>query len=576
MRIALGQFNAVVGDLAGNAEKMRNIYTEAAQSDVDLLVFPELAVCGYPPEDLLHKKHFLEDSRRTLDKLAADCPDITIIVGFAESYQGNPSTSSFDCAQDDPELVEGSLGMVSLSNHSYNSAAVLQAGRISKIYRKSRLPNFGVFDERRYFQSGTEPVVINVGGLNIAITICADIWDIAEIGNFLKDAGQIQMILNISASPFHLGKIKKRREIVSWCAKKFNGAVSYCNLVGGQDELVFDGRSMFADSTGKVITKAKAFAEDLLIADIIQTIDGTVQVKPMQPVAPQPTDRLDEIYQALVLGTSDYTRKNGFKKILLGISGGIDSSVTAAIAVAALGAENVVCLTMPSKFNSPETINDAEKLAKNLGTEFLIIPIEPILERFNRSLQSVPGWDSKGIAYENLQARIRGCILMSLSNQFGSLVLTTGNKSETAVGYATLYGDTAGGFAVIKDVLKTMVYKLAEHINKIAGRQIIPANVITRPPSAELRPGQKDSDSLPDYDLLDKILKGYVEEDKSPQKLVESGLPKNVVHTVIRMVDRNEYKRRLSPPGVKITPKAFGKDRRLPITNRYSSCDDTT
>jgi len=546
VRIALGQFNAVVGDLAGNAEKMRNIYAEALASDVDLLVFPELAVCGYPPEDLLHKKHFLEDSRLTLDKLAVDCPDITIIAGFAESHQGN----------------------------SYNSAAVLQAGRISKIYRKSRLPNFGVFDEQRYFQPGTEPVVINVGGLNIAITICADIWDIAEIGNFLKDAGQIQMILNISASPFHLGKIKKRQEIVSQCAKKFNCAVSYCNLVGGQDELVFDGRSMFADSTGRVVAKARAFNEDLLIADVTPATDGIVQVKPMQPAAPQPTDLLDEIYQALVLGTSDYARKNGFKKALLGISGGIDSSVTAAIAVAALGAENVVCLTMPSKFNSPETIADAEKLAKNLGVEFLSIPIEPILERFNRSLETVPGWDSKGIAYENLQARIRGGILMSLSNQFGSLVLTTGNKSETAVGYATLYGDTAGGFAVIKDVLKTMVYKLAEHINKIAGRQIIPADVITRPPSAELRPGQKDSDSLPDYDLLDKILKGYVEEDKSAQQLVESGLPKKVVHTVIRMVDRNEYKRRLSPPGIKITPKAFGKDRRLPITNRYSSFND--
>jgi len=555
MRIALGQFNAVVGDLAGNAEKMRNFYAQALQSDVDLLVFPELAVCGYPPEDLLHKKHFLEDARLTVDKLAADCPDKTIITGFAESHQGN----------------------------SYNSAAVLQAGRISKIYRKSSVklphqfagPNFGVFDERRYFQPGTEPVVIDVDGLNIAITICADIWDIAEIGNFLKDAGQIQMILNISASPFHLGKIKKRQEIVSRCAKKFNCAVSYCNLVGGQDELVFDGRSMFADSTGKVVTKARAFADDLLIADVTPAIDGTVQVKPMQPAAPQPTDLLDEVYQALVLGTSDYARKNGFKKALLGISGGIDSSVTAAIAVAALGAENVVCLTMPSKFNSPETINDAEKLAKNLGTEFLIIPIEPILERFNRSLETVPGWDSKGIAYENLQARIRGGILMSLSNQFGSLVLTTGNKSETAVGYATLYGDTAGGFAVIKDVLKTMVYKLAEHINKIAGRQIIPADVITRAPSAELRPGQKDSDSLPDYDLLDKILKGYVEEDKSPQQLAESGLPKDVVHSVIRMVDRNEYKRRLSPPGVKITPKAFGKDRRLPITNRYSIQADT-
>ena len=544
MRVALGQFNAVVGDLDGNARKMGKIYAEAVRSDVDLLVFPELAICGYPPEDLLHKKHFLTDCSLALDKLTADCHDKTIIVGFAESYQ----------------------------EASYNSAAILQGRRISKIYRKAQLPNYGVFDEPRYFQPGTEPVVINVGGLNVAVTICADIWEIEWLIDFLKDAGQIQMILNISASPFHVGKIKKRQEIVGRCAKEFNSAVAYCNLVGGQDELIFDGRSMFADSTGKIRAKARAFDEDLLIADIVPRTDGVVQVDPMQAAAPQPANLIDEIYQALVLGTRDYAGKNGFAKVLLGLSGGIDSSVTAAIAVAALGAENVIGLTMPSKFNSPETIGDAEKLARNLGIEFLTIPIEPILRQFDESLKTARGWNSEGIAYENLQARIRGCVLMSLSNQFGSLVLTTGNKSETAVGYATLYGDTAGGFAVIKDVPKTMVYKLAEHINKISKRQIIPADVITRPPSAELKPDQKDSDSLPDYDLLDKILKGYVEEDKSAQQLVESGLSRDVVLRVIRMVDRNEYKRRLSPPGVRITPKAFGKDRRLPITNRYGSC----
>ncbi len=543
MRVALGQFNAVVGDLAGNARKMREIYSEAVRSDVDLLVFPELAVCGYPPEDLLHKKHFLTDCSLALEKLAADCPEKTIIAGFAEGCQGN----------------------------SYNSAAVLQDGRISKIYRKAQLPNYGVFDEQRYFQPGTEPMVINVGGLNVAVTICADIWEIEWLVDFLKDTGQIQMILNISASPFHLGKIKKRQEVVSRCASQFNSAVAYCNLVGGQDELIFDGRSMFADSTGRMIAKARAFDEDLLIADIVRTTGGVVQVEPMQAAAGQPGDIPDEIYQALVLGTRDYAGKNDFTKVLLGLSGGIDSSVTAAVAVAALGAENVVGLTMPSKFNSPDTIGDAQKLARNLGIEFLTIPIEPILKQFDDGLKTVRGWKSEGIAYENLQARIRGCILMSLSNQFGSLVLTTGNKSETAVGYTTLYGDTAGGFAVIKDVPKTMVYKLAGHINKISGRQVIPADVITRPPSAELKSDQKDSDSLPDYDLLDKILKGYVEEDKSAQQLVESGLSRDVVLRVIRMVDRNEYKRRLSPPGVRITPKAFGKDRRLPITNRYGS-----
>ena len=546
MRVGLGQFDATVGDLAGNAEKMRNIYARALRADVDLLAFPELAICGYPPEDLLFKKHFLEENGLAIEKLAIDCPNKTIVVGFAGSYQGN----------------------------TYNSAAVLQNGRIAKIYRKGVLPNFSVFDEPRYFQPGTEPVVINIKGLNIALTICFDIWNIEWLSNFLKDIGQVQMVLNISASPFHLGKIKKREEIVSQCAKVFNCAVAYCNLVGGQDELVFDGRSMFADSTGKVIAKAKAFDEDLLIAEVIPTIDGAVQVKPIQPAAEQPTNLLDEVYQALILGTRDYAWKNGFKKALLGISGGIDSSVTAAIAVAALGAENVTCLTMPSKFNSPETIEDAQRLAKNLGVELLTIPIEPILGQFHKLLKTAPGWDNQGIAYENLQARIRGSILMSLSNQFGSLVLTTGNKSETSVGYATLYGDTAGGFAVIKDVPKTMVYQLAEHINKIQGRKIIPADVIARPPSAELRPGQKDTDSLPDYDLLDKILKGYVEEDKSAQQLIESGLPKDVVRSVIRMVDRNEYKRRLCPPGVRITPKAFGKDRRLPITNRYSTSDD--
>jgi NAD+ synthase (glutamine-hydrolysing) len=541
MRLALGQFDAVVGDLAGNAEKMREIYGRAVQAKVDLLAFPELSVCGYPPEDLLYKKYFLEDNRLAVEKLATDCPNITIIAGFAESYQDN----------------------------SYNSAAVLQNGRISKIYRKGMLPNFGVFDERRYFRTGSEPVVINVGGLNIAITICFDIWNIEWLKDFFKDVEQRQMILNISASPFYTGKIKKREEIISRCAKEFNCAVSYCNLVGGQDELVFDGRSMFADSSGRIAAKARAFEEDLLIAEV-SAGDGKVKVEPVGPAAGQPAGIVDEVYQALVLGTRDYVQKNGFKKVLLGVSGGIDSSVTAAIAAAAIGAKNVICVSMPTKFNSPETQRDAEKLAENLGAEFLSIPIEPILKQFDKSLTTADGWDNKGVAYENLQSRIRGIILMSLSNSTGALVLTTGNKSETSVGYATLYGDTAGGFGIIKDVPKTMVYKLAEHINKTAGRQIIPADVISRPPSAELKEGQKDTDSLPDYDLLDKILKGYVEEDKSAKELVESGLPKDVVEKVIRMVDRNEYKRRLSPPGVKITPKAFGKDRRLPITNRYS------
>lgn len=526
---------------------MRNMYAQAIGADVDLLVFPEMAVCGYPPEDLLLKEHFLEQSRRCVENLATGFPEKTVIVGFAENRQGR----------------------------RYNSAAVLRAGRVSRVYRKGLLVNYGVFDERRYFQPGTEPVAINIEGFNIAVTICADIWNVEWLGDFLKDVGPVQMILNMSASPFYMGKTEKREAIISRCAKRLNCAVCYCNLVGGQDELVFDGRSMLADSAGTIVTRAKAFAEDLLVAEVTAAADGSVRVEAVSPAVPQPVDAIDEVYQALVLGTRDYTRKNGFRKALLGLSGGIDSSVAAAVAVAALGAENVIGVTMPSKFNRPQTISDAGKLAKNLGIEFLTVPIEPILEQFNLVLEKVDGWDSKGIAYENLQARIRGSILMSLSNQFGLLVLTTGNKSETAVGYTTLYGDTAGGFAVIKDVFKTLVYKLARHINEKAGSGIIPADVLNRAPSAELRPEQKDTDVLPDYDLLDRILKGYVEEDKSAQQLAEAGLDPDVLRRVIRMVDRNEYKRRQSPPGVRITPKAFGKDRRLPITNRYSPWDET-
>jgi len=540
MRVALGQFNACVGDFAQNTEKMRKMYAEAIRNQADLIIFPELAVCGYPPEDLLHKRHFLEENRTSLAKLAADCPDKVMVVGFAEVSGAN----------------------------SYNSAAVIQDGKVAKLYRKALLPNYGVFDEQRYFKAGTQPVIININGLNVAVTICRDIWDTVRLGDFLKDAGQIQMIINLSASPYHMGKTEQRHTVLSRCARNTGCAIGYCNLIGGQDELVFDGRSMFVEPGGKVIAEAAAFKEDLLIAEITYT-NGVVECRPTGSPASQPADEVDEVYQALVLGTRDYTQKNGFKNVLLGLSGGIDSSVVAAIATAALGAENVIGITMPSEFNSPETIADAKKLADNLGIKILTIPIGPALEQFDSSLSSVPGWDNSGVAFENLQARVRGCILMSLSNQFGTLVLTTGNKSETAVGYTTLYGDTAGGFAIIKDVPKTMVYRLAEHINRANNQKIIPAGVLSRPPSAELRPNQKDTDSLPDYELLDKILKGYVEEDKSAAQLVESGLPKEVVHSVIAMVDRNEYKRRQSPPGIKITPKAFGRDRRLPITNHY-------
>lgn len=546
MRVALGQFDAVVGDLSGNAERMRDIYNQAKQQGVELLLFPELAVCGYPPEDLLLKRHFLDDNRRTVERLAADCPDAVIMVGFADYFRGQ----------------------------TYNCAGILKDGRLEKVYRKNLLPNYGVFDERRYFQPGTRPLIIELDGMNIAVTVCMDIWDIEWLDRVFRNAGRIDLLLNISASPFHLGKIETRKEMVGHCATRLNCPVCYCNLVGGQDELVFDGRSMFADASGRIVSMAKVFEEDLLIADI-STEAETASVKPVSASADYSLDVLDELYLSLVLGTRDYVKKNGFSRVLVGLSGGIDSSVTAGVAVAALGTESVIGITMPSEFNSPETVSDAGKLAKNLGIQFMTIPIGSVLERFNGSLGDVPGWDSKGIAYENLQARIRGTILMSLSNQLNALVLTTGNKSEIAVGYTTLYGDTAGGFAVLKDVFKTMVFKLARHINEINKREIIPASAIERVPSAELRPDQKDTDSLPDYDLLDEILKGYVEQDKSAQQLIDQGLPRDAVIKVIRMVDRNEYKRRQSPPGVKITPKAFGRDRRLPITNHYNPWADS-
>jgi NAD+ synthase (glutamine-hydrolysing) len=540
VRIALGQFNAVVGDLAGNVEKMKAFWGQAVEAGADLVLFPELAICGYPPEDLVYKRHFVEENHLAVERLAAACPRKTLVVGFTRRS----------------------------GTDAFNSAAVIEEGRLVQTYDKCALPNYSVFDERRYFKPGTRPGIIHVGGLTIALTICEDIWETDWLVHSLRSAGHFDLLVNISASPFHVGKVQDRIRIVDIYAHTFGCAVAYCNLVGGQDELVFDGNSLLTDSTGQVVAKAKSFDEDLLVADI-DSRPGSITIRPAQPQRLQMDDSLDEVYHALVLGTRDYAIKNGFRKVLLGISGGIDSAITAAIAAAALGAENVLGITMPSRFNSPETIADAKKVADNLGMQLLTMPIEPILTPFNASLKTCSAWNDRGIAYENLQARIRGTVLMSLSNQTGALVLTTGNKSETSVGYSTLYGDTAGGFAVIKDVFKTLVYRLADHMNKQAGRELIPADVIKRPPTAELRFNQKDADSLPDYDLLDTILKGYVEEDKSARELIRAGLPAGEVERVIRLVDLNEYKRRQSPPGPRITPKAFGKDRRLPITNRY-------
>ena len=541
LRFALAQINATVGDIRANADRTARVLRCCTAQSIDVVVFPELFLCGYPPEDLLHKPKFLHDTETMPEELLPETNAVTAIVGLVQERAG----------------------------HCYNAAAVLAGGRVETLYQKCRLPNYGVFDEKRYFAPGQAPVIFEQGGLRMAVTICEDIWDLNWLDTFLKGL-QFDMIVNLSASPFHAGKIHQRRQVLRDCARRFNCAVAYCNLVGGQDELVFDGRSMIVAADGTVLTQAKEFDEDLCVAEI-ERGDTGLRITPIsESHASETHSEEDEVFQALVLGTRDYVRKNGFSKVAIGLSGGIDSALVAAIAAEALGKDNVVGLTMPSRFNTTETRSDAEKLAENLGIEFHTVPIADTLDAFSGTLETVDGWDEKGLAYENLQARIRGTILMSYSNQFGWLVLTTGNKSETAVGYSTLYGDTAGGFAVIKDVPKTLVYRICAFINRRAGRDIIPETTITRPPSAELRPDQKDSDSLPDYDLLDAILKQYVELDCSAAEIIAAGFPQDQVRRVIGLVDRNEYKRRQCPPGVKITPRAFGRDRRMPITNRYT------
>ena len=545
LRIALGQFNASVGDIEQNLSMMRKLYAQALDSNVDLVIFPEMAIAGYPPEDLLHKPHFVADCLDAVDLLAEQCPDTNIIVGFP------------DCCE----------------SECFNAAAVLRDKKVQHVYHKGSLPNYGVFDEKRYFSAGNKPLSFNINGLNIMLTICEDVWDLGWLDEFLGEQSQIDLLINISASPFHVGKMGQRQTALAKCARHYKTAIAYCNLVGGQDELVFDGRSMLINADGQVVSHALEFEEDLLIADIsiengeksaVTNVKAAVEYPGIESIDP-----VAEVYQALVKGTGDYVTKNGFDKVLIGLSGGIDSSIVAAVAVDALGGDKVLGVTMPSRFNSPETIEDARILAENLDIDFKTVAIGEILGVFDKTLSTVDGWDANGLAYENLQARIRGAILMSLSNQFGYMVLTTGNKSETAVGYSTLYGDTAGGFAMIKDVPKTMVYELCRYVNSIKGQEIIPESVIIRPPSAELRPEQKDSDSLPDYDLLDAILRGYIEHDKSVKDLVSDGLDESTVKRIAGLVDRNEYKRRQSPPGIKITPKAFGRDRRMPITNKY-------
>jgi len=540
MRVALAQINPTVGDLRGNLERIVAFAGRAREAGSHVAVFPELALSGYPPEDLLLNPLFVRECRSALDEAARRCAGIDVVVGF-------------------PEGADARV---------HNSAALLRDGRVTGISRKTELPNYGVFDEPRYFAPGDGALVADAGGVGCLITICEDIWVAGGPVERLARERRPGLVLNLSASPFHAGKLAERHAAAARFACAAGAPVCYTNLVGGQDELVFDGGSFVMAADGRIVATAQRFDEDLLVVEFTPGPDGTLAPS-AAAVFPDP-DSLCEIHAALVLGTRDYLGKNRFSKAVIGLSGGIDSALTAALAVEALGADRVIGVSMPSRFNSGETRGDAARVAANLGIRFLEIPIQGVYEGYLELLSSPFGGADPGVAGENLQARVRGNILMALSNRFGWLVLTTGNKSETAVGYCTLYGDMAGGFAVIKDVPKTLVWELAANLNRRAGRELIPESTIARVPSAELRPNQRDEDSLPPYPVLDAILAAYVEELRSPDEIAALGFDPRTVERVIRLVDGSEYKRRQAPPGVKITPRAFGRDRRLPITNRWT------
>jgi len=559
MRIALAQMNPTVGDLPGNCQKIVTRIEEARRVKADIVALPELAICGYPPEDLVLKQSFLDDCREWLNRAVAATAGIVAIIGFPA----------------------GKLGDVA------NAAAVAADGRLIDTYHKALLPNYGVFDEMRYFKPGDGRQVFGFRGTTIGISICEDIWHPSGPPSVQAREGGAQLLINISASPYHAGKGHERAEMLASRASECGAAVAYVNTVGGQDELVFDGHSLVFAADGSLVARAPQFEESLLVADIeapaakrppAASVRRTVlpniappSARPVvQPLNVPSLDRLAEIYSAVVLGTRDYVRKNGFSKVLIGLSGGIDSSLTAAIAVDALGPDNVIGVAMPSPYSSSQSLADAQDLSRNLGIELRVLPVEDVLKAYLAALSGEFAGREPDVAEENIQARIRGNLLMALSNKFGWLVLTTGNKSELAVGYCTLYGDMAGGFAVIKDIPKTLVYELAAWRNAQQEADVIPAAVIARPPTAELRPNQLDTDSLPPYAVLDPILQAYVEEDRGLDEIAARGFDRDLVRRVIRMVDRNEYKRRQAPPGVKITYKAFGRDRRLPITNRYA------
>jgi NAD+ synthase (glutamine-hydrolysing) len=563
MRLALAQINPTVGDLAGNAAKIADWIERARGEGADLVLFPELSLPGYPAEDLYLKRHFAAANREAISELASGVTGIVALVGFAEpSGDHQERTPDFSA----PRLDAPGPRPV------HNSLAALADGEVRSVYRKCRLPNYAVFDEARYFEPGIDPVTIEVAGTLVGLTICEDVWVPGPPESLEIEAGA-ELIVNPSGSPYARGKGGERESMLVERARSYGAAFAFCNLVGGQDELVFDGRSILIDRSGRIHARARQFEEELLICEL---------PGPAGPIAEPLTDAA-EVYEALKLGLRDYVTKNGFKHVGLALSGGIDSALVALIAADALGPERVTCVIMPSPHSSPETQADARRIAENLGTDLIEIPIESAMGAYEGALAepftrpvldgAVPRDPTRpsepDLAAENIQARIRGNLMMALSNRFGWLVLTTGNKSEMSVGYATLYGDMAGGFAVIKDVPKTLVYELVRYRNGLEGRELVPRSVLERAPSAELRPDQRDSDSLPPYELLDRILEAYVERDHGRDEIVADGLPAETVDEVIRLVDRSEYKRRQAPPGIRITPKAFGRDRRLPITNRF-------
>ncbi len=571
LRIALCQLNTTVGDIPGNERKITDALESARGDGAQLVLFPELSVTGYPPEDLLLKEHFLLQARAAIERIARKVTGVVALVGYPE-----------------------------LSDDVYNACAVLADGQIQAVYRKVFLPNYGVFDEQRYFQAGPGGATMRVGETTVGLTICEDIWEPGPPASDEALAGAT-LLVNISASPYHAGKGLERERMLAQRARDNLAAVAFCAMVGGQDELVFDGHSLVIDHEGEVVARAPQFAEDLLIATIdpdasrgsrlrdprhrpaLRRAQAHVPEIASLELPPPPEgeatggevapllDSTAEVYAALVLGLRDYVFKNGFQHVVMGVSGGIDSALVAAIAVDALGPEMVSIVVMPSPYSSEDTQRDARQLAANLGVKPIELPIEQPMRSYDEALEAVFDGRPADLTEENLQARIRGNLLMALSNKFGWLVLTTGNKSEMAVGYSTLYGDTAGGFAVIKDCPKTLVYELARHRNELAppGEEPIPESILDRAPSAELRPEQRDDDSLPPYEVLDPILEGYIADDLGREQLILRGFAPEDVDRVVAMVDRAEYKRRQAPPGIKITTRAFGRDRRMPITNRY-------